>query len=326
MINHAGLGAHLYFTDAISDILMEDIKQARVSKYIKTFKEINIAFLPYESQVFMLDNNKSFRDIYAQDSHNRNDVLERYGEQLATLCSLLGEYPAIRPQNDSQNCVELAHLLQGKLNGYKADNPKMGEGPFKDQTQLIILDRGFDPIAPIVHELTYQAMVNDLLDNENDVIHYTTINDHGVQQQKEVLLDEGDSMWTEFRHRHIADCMRSIPERFKNFAKEKRHKTTNEQATIKDLSKMMQAMPQYQKEIQMYLNHMHIVEDCQKMYSQNVEKLCKVEQDLATGETAERERMKEPMKNVIPILLDPNVEVNDLTYYFLHTKNLNLGT
>ena len=152
-------------------------------------------------------------------------------------------------------------------------------------------------------------MVNDLLDNENDVIHYTTVNDHGVTQQKEVLLDEGDSMWIEFRHRHIADCMRSIPERFKNFAKEKRHKTTSEQATIKDLSKMMQAMPQYQKEIQMYLNHMHIVEDCQKQYSKNVEKLCKVEQDLATGETAERERMKEPMKNVIPILLDPNVEV-----------------
>ena len=34
-------------------------------------------------------------------------------------------------------------------------------------------------------------------------------------------------------------------------------------------------MPQYQKEIQMYLNHMHIVEDCQKHYSKHVEKLCK---------------------------------------------------
>merc|ERR1712130_153444 len=315
-------GAHLYFTDAISDLLMDDIKQSRLAKYIKTFKEINIAFLPYESQVFMLDNHKSFRDIYAQDSQNRQEVLERYGEQLATLCSLLGEYPVIRPQNDSQNCVELAHLLQGKLNGYKADNPKMGEGPYKDQTQLIIVDRGYDPIAPIVHELSYQAMVNDLLDIENDVINYTTVNDHGVTQQKEVLLDEGDNMWTEFRHRHIADCMRAIPERFKNFAKEKRHKTSGEQATIKDLSKMMQAMPQYQKEIQMYLNHMHIVEDCQKMYSKNVEKLCKVEQDLATGETAERERIKEPMKNVIPILLDTNVEPLDkiriILLYILH--------
>ena len=54
----------------------------------------------------------------------------------------------------------------------------------------------------------------------------------------------------------------------------------------------MQAMPQYQKEIQMYLNHMHIVEDCQRQYAKNVEKLCKVEQDLATGETSDRERIK----------------------------------
>ena len=75
---------------------MEDIKGSRLAKYIKTFKEINIAFLPYESNVFMLDNQKSFRDVYAQDGQNRQDVLERYGEQLATLCSLLGEYPAIR--------------------------------------------------------------------------------------------------------------------------------------------------------------------------------------------------------------------------------------
>jgi hypothetical protein len=70
---------------------MEDIKQANVVKFIRTFKEINIAFLPYESQVFMLDNAKSFRDIYAQDSHNRQEVLERYADQLATLCSLLGK-------------------------------------------------------------------------------------------------------------------------------------------------------------------------------------------------------------------------------------------
>ena len=97
------------------------------------------------------------------------------------------------------------------------------------------------------------------------------------------------------RHRHIADCMRAIPEGFKSFAKEKRHKTS-EGATIKDLSKMMQAMPQYQKEIQMYLNHMHIVEDCQRQYAKNVEKLCKVEQDLATGETSDRERIKVSIK------------------------------
>ena len=37
----------------------------------------------------------------------------------------------------------------------------------------------------------------------------------------------------------------------------------------------MQGMPQYTKEIQMYLNHMHIIDDCQKQFQNNVEKLCK---------------------------------------------------
>ena len=105
----------------------------------------------------------------------------------------------LRPQIDSNHCVELAHLLQGKLNGYKADNPKMGEGPFKDQTQLIIVDRGYDPVAPVVHELTYQAMVMDLVEIDNDVIRYTTVNDHGVTVNKEVILDDNDSMWVEYR-------------------------------------------------------------------------------------------------------------------------------
>merc|ERR1711953_101639 len=304
-------GVHLYFTDSLPDMLFNDIKGHRITKYIKTFTEVNIAFLPYESQVYLLDAAKTFRDIYAESSQNRQDRLERYADQLATLCSILGEYPSIRPENESQNAIDLAHFLQAKLNGFKADNPKLGEGPFKDQTQLIIVDRGYDPVAPIIHELTYQAMVNDLLEMDGDVIRYTTTNDQGQEQLKEVILDEHDTMWTDYQHQHIADCMRQIPEAFKNFAKEKRHKTSQEKATIKDLSKMMQAMPQYQKEIQMYFNHMHIIEDCQKHYSKNVETLCKVEQDMAAGTNAEGQRLRNPMQNVIPILLDQTVKPLD---------------
>lgn len=41
--------------------------------------------------------------------------------------------------------------------------------PKKQQSQLLILDRGYDVMAPLVHELTYQAAAMDLLNIKNNI-------------------------------------------------------------------------------------------------------------------------------------------------------------
>ena len=50
-----------------------------------------------------------------------------------------------------------------------------------------------------MHEFTYEAMVNDLLDIDEEKISYESEANSGEKVKKDVLLNENDELWKEVR-------------------------------------------------------------------------------------------------------------------------------
>ncbi|XP_029002502.1 syntaxin-binding protein 3 isoform X3 [Betta splendens] len=309
--------AYVYFTDYCPDELFNKMR-LYCAKYIQVCKEINISFMPQEAQVFTCDNPGAFRSIYSPNSLDKTKTLDTLADQLVTLCATLDEYPGVRYKKDStmENAKSLAELVDTKLSRhYELDDS--GKKKEKTQAQLLIVERGFDPISPILHELTYQAMAYDLVDIHNDT--YTYKSKDGAEKQ--ALLNEDDMLWVKLRHKHIAEVSEQLPKMFKEISASK--KQPDGKITISNLNQMMKKMPFFRKQVTEKTIHLQLAEDCMKQYSNNVEKLCKAEQDLAIGLDVEGVKVKDPMRTLLPVLLHQYSTYDKIRAVLLYIFSLN---
>ncbi|KAJ1948911.1 syntaxin binding protein 1 [Linderina macrospora] len=250
--------AHLFFTGALPTPLFSQLSTSKIAHYIRTISELYIEFNPVESRVFLTT--PSMTPLYTLYSPyaavQLTEDLDAAAERLLSVIVSLGVKPYIRyyrpglrrdisavdisqvspgmcPTRVPRIAEAMANRLQLKLDSYYSyERRKRPQGATGDTAEsaasmnqpatVIILDRSIDMFSPFLHELTYQAMVHDLLDlRDGDKYTFDIVLASGEKKKVEAVLSEcEDPLWAELRHMHIMDVTDALSDRFNQLAKE----------------------------------------------------------------------------------------------------------
>ena len=169
---------------------------------------------------------------------------------------------------------------------YHKDFPPPSPRP---RATLYILDRSMDLMAPAVHEITYQAMVHDLLPiKEGDKTTYKMkVEENGREQEKDVEISEKDKLWQTNRHRHMKDTIEKLMGDFQNFMAQNPNFTNSNPDNATSLSAikdMMAGLPQFTEMKEAYSLHLTMAQEAMNQFqARKLPELASVEQVSLQG-------------------------------------------
>ena len=251
---------------ALNDALFAQIKNSGTAKYFKTLRELNIDFHALESQIFSFDMPLApFPLFNPRSPPERTLQLSIIAKKLMSVLITLGDAPFIRYSKTSPDSLaeSLAKMVQKEIADARAGNEEYPHKNDFKQTILIIVDRRFDMISPLLHEFTYQAMFNDLIVAEKTKLAYTLLKrdpnlhitspNYFVTLPAYTSLDENDTIWMLVRHWHFAEAVDYILESFTKFMHENKAASSamnGPQLTgldsLKAMKETLGALPQFQ--------------------------------------------------------------------------------
>ncbi|KAM0934713.1 putative sec1-like protein [Dioscorea sansibarensis] len=303
--------AFVFFCSPVPKEFVVHIKNdMSVIPRIGALSEMNMEYFAIDSQGFITDQDMALEELLAvnaEKSSQYNTCLSTMATRIATVFASLREFPYVRyrasksasdtsPMTTSHDLVptKLAAEVWNCLSKYKSTVPNF---PQKETCDLLIVDRSIDQIAPVIHEWTYDAMCHDLLNMDgNKYVQEIPSKTGSEPEKKEALLEDHDPVWLELRHAHIADASERLHDKMTHFMSNNKAAQIHQSSrgggelSTKDLQKMVQALPQYNEQMDKLSLHVEIAGKINKMIRElDLRELGQLEQDLVFGDAGAKE-------------------------------------
>ncbi|KAJ1327619.1 vacuolar protein sorting-associated protein 33A [Microdochium nivale] len=287
-----------------------------------SISELPLEFFPIERDVLSLELDDAFRDLYLSRDTTPTFLMAK---ALMGLQTKYGLFPRIIGKGDNAKRVAelLSRLRQETLAGSNAkDSSKAKLTPSNNTESIIIIDREVDFVTPLLTQLTYEGLIDEVWGIENHQAEVdTTIvgpppqqNNQGVastpaapatapaSRKRKIQLDSSDKLYDGLRDTNFAIVgmlLNKVARRLKTDF-ESRH-TSKTTAELKDF---VQKLPGYQSEQQSLKVHTGLAEEIRNhTKAEEFSKLLEVQQNLAAGAdpSSQNDRIEELIARDIPL-------------------------
>ncbi|KAI7824165.1 Sec1-like protein [Kickxella alabastrina] len=357
--------AHLFFTGKLPELLFSQLASSTAAPYIKGVTELFVEYNPFESRVFLTT--PSEQPFYSLYSPHAADKMERdldaASDRLLSVIAALEIHPFVRfyrpanptssnSSNDSGNdssqdsaCPRIAEAMarrfQLKLNEHYAheysdtDNKDPRQQQSSDSV-VIVLDRSIDIFAPLVHELTYQAMVHDIIDLGDGAkyIHEKKTANGQVERVEAELSEKTDWLWEKLRHEHIGSVAQKLSDRIERLMSEntgiKAAQSDGKKLTITEMKAALAELPEFKRLQSLYSLHSDLATQCLEISSKrNLPALVNFEQEIVTQTSADGKHVGQMSleTRLIALLDDKGLDKSDrIRLLFLYLVYANGGS
>lgn len=258
--------------------------------------ELPLFFFPLEKDVLSLELDDSFRDLYLSKDVTPNYLLAR---ALMEVQQNHGLFPRVIGKGDNAKRVAdmLFRLRQELLAGDDdavADSGKAGLTPSTTNESVIIIDRQVDYVTPLLTQLTYEGLIDEVFEIQNNQAKVdTTVVGAPAQssaatsqsRKRTIQLDSSDGLYHQLRDANFAivgGLLNKVARRLQQVQSD--YETKNKTKSLAELKEFVGRLPGYQQEHQSARIHTGLAEEIIKhTRTDQFKGLLEVQQNLAAG-------------------------------------------
>ncbi|KAG7131072.1 Vacuolar protein sorting-associated protein 33A like [Verticillium longisporum] len=272
----------------------KQLEEAGVLGDVNIF-ELPLHFFPLERDVLSLELDESFTDLYLNKDMTPSFVMAK---ALMEIQQNHGLFPRIIGKGDNAKRVAdlLARMRQEVLAGDDAVQVQRDGGlaPSTTIESAIIIDREVDFATPLLTQLTYEGLIDELFGIQNNQAEVdTTVVGAPAQstaasaqtRKRKIQLDSSDKQFEQLRDKNFAIVGNLLGQQARRLQTvQKDYEGRNNQKSIAELKDFVNKLPAYQQEHQSLRIHTGLAEEIVKYTRTDQFKgLLEVQQNLAAG-------------------------------------------